>query len=72
LFVVEDEHERFLLHQKYYQSENCSTVKSVGDGHRVDKRVGQFELPNGVKLLMRRSVATMPVKPKVSCYTGLR
>jgi hypothetical protein len=36
-------------------SRDRSTVKSVGGGGVIDKRVSQFELPNGVKSLMRRS-----------------
>ncbi len=55
VIIMNDEHERFLLHQEHRRSESYSTVKSVGGDYRVDKMVGQFGLPNGVKSLMRRS-----------------
>jgi membrane protease YdiL (CAAX protease family) len=45
----------FLLHQTYCWSQSAPLL-SVGNDGEVDKRIGQFGLPNGVKSLMRRSL----------------
>src|SRR2546425_12303845 len=47
--IIDNEHERFLLHQKHRRSESCSSVKSVRIGLKIDKGLCQFECPNGVK-----------------------
>jgi len=55
MFVVHNEHEKFLLHQKCYWSENCSTLKSVRIGLAVDKRVSQLDSSTCVKHVTVRS-----------------
>ena len=39
LLVIDDEHERFLLHQKHRRSKICSSVKSVRIDLEIDKGV---------------------------------
>lgn len=39
LFVIDDEHERFLLHQKHRRSKICSSLKRVRIGLEIDKGV---------------------------------
>ncbi len=44
----------FLLHQNYCWNQSAPLF-SVGNDGEVDKGICQFELPNGVKYVMRRS-----------------
>ncbi len=71
LAVVDDEHWVVLLHQSLSESAILSGSRlsgmSVGNGRTDGKRVCQFECPNGVKSLMRRS---HPGTPETGKYTA--
>jgi hypothetical protein len=52
MFVVDNEHEKFLLHQRHRWSKNGSTLKSVRISLVVDKRVSQLDGSICVKHVM--------------------
>src|SRR2546421_10262818 len=59
LFVVEDEHMAFSYTNSWKLARSATSLallkKSVRNGLAVDKTLCQFELPNGVKYVMRWS-----------------
>src|SRR5215469_4689662 len=68
--VVDNEHLVVLLHQSLSESMILPgprlSGRSVGNGRTDGKRVGQFEYPNGVKSLMRRSLPSKSQKSRFS------
>ena len=55
MFVVQDEHDVFLLHQKHRRSSSAPLFSGGNDGE-VDKALCQFGLHNDVKYVTGRSL----------------